>query len=239
MWVIEGVNKIGEGWLAWSTGSKSTWMFSPGVQQAGTAAAQAVQSAAASGADAVAAASEWAGNAATAVVQTAQPAIDAASAASEWAGDAAGNAVSAGAEAVARSFGKIWDLTKPIFNPQGLVATWFRTTFMDGLASHIPFQVFQLMVVGTEIAIGLALFGGLFTWWAAAASIVMCIVFTLSGMFAWDQVWFVFAAFLMLGGAGRAFGIDCWVVPFFKKWWNGTRFARKHYLYLDNPSKKD
>ena len=37
--------------------------------------------------------------------------------------------------------------------------------------------------------------------------------------------------------AGRAFGLDCWVVPLFKKWWNGTRFARKRYWYLDGPSK--
>lgn len=239
MWVMEGVNKIGEGWLAWSTGSKSTWMFSPGVKQAGTAAAQAIQAAASAGTDAVAAASEWAEEGAAVVTQAAQPAYDAVAAASEQVADAAGAAVPAGTEAVTHAFGKIWDLSKPIFNPQGVVATWFRTTFMDGLASHIPFQAFQLMVVAAEIGIGLALFGGLFTWWAAAASIVMCIVFTLSGMFAWDQVWFIFAGFLMLGGAGRAFGLDCWVVPLFKKWWNGTRFARKHYLYLDNPSKKD
>jgi NADH dehydrogenase len=79
--------------------------------------------------------------------------------------------------------------------------------------------------------------GGLFTWWAAAVSIVMCIVFTLSGMFAWNQVWFLLAGFLLLGGAGRAFGLDCWVVPWFKKWWNGTKFARKGYWYLDSPRK--
>jgi NADH dehydrogenase len=93
------------------------------------------------------------------------------------------------------------------------------------------------MVVGTEIAIGLALMGGLFTWWAAVASIVMCLVFTLSGMFAWDQLWFIFAGILMMGGAGRAFGLDCWVVPFCKKIWNGTKLARRNHWYLDGPSK--
>jgi NADH dehydrogenase len=35
MWVFEGINKIGEGWLAWTFGSKSGWMFSPWVVQAG------------------------------------------------------------------------------------------------------------------------------------------------------------------------------------------------------------
>jgi NADH dehydrogenase len=108
---------------------------------------------------------------------------------------------------------------------------------MDNMASYIPFQAFQLMVVLVEVLIGLAMIGGFFTWWAAAVSIVMCLVFTLSGMFAWNQVWFLFAGFLLLGGAGRAFGLDCWVVPLFKKWWNGTRFARRRHWYLDGPSK--
>ena len=66
------------------------------------------------------------------------------------------------------------------------------------------------MIVVMEIAIGLALFGGFFTWWAAVASMAMCVIFTLSGMFAWDQLWFVFAGILMLGGAGRSFGMDYW-----------------------------
>jgi NADH dehydrogenase len=108
---------------------------------------------------------------------------------------------------------------------------------MDNIMALVPFQAFQLMVVLVEMGIGLAMIGGLFTWWAAVISIVMCFVFTLSGLFAWNQVWFIFAGFLLLGGAGRAFGLDCWIVPFAKKWWNGTRFARKHYFYLDGPSK--
>jgi NADH dehydrogenase len=93
------------------------------------------------------------------------------------------------------------------------------------------------MVVSTEIAIGLALFGGLFTWLGAVASIGLCLVFTLSGMFSWSQLWFVFAAVLMMGGAGRAFGLDCWAVPFLKSRWNGTRIARRLHLYGGEPSK--
>ncbi|MDR2404423.1 MAG: DoxX family membrane protein, partial [Spirochaetaceae bacterium] len=135
------------------------------------------------------------------------------------------------------TFQGVWDLSKSIFDANGVVATWFRTTFMDNIAAYIPFQFFQLMVVLVEILIGLAMIGGFFTWWAAAVSIVMCLVFTLSGMFAWNQVWFLFAGFLLLGGAGRAFGLDCWVVPLFKKWWNGTRLARRRHWYLDGPSK--
>jgi NADH dehydrogenase len=159
--------------------------------------------------------------------------VDTLSAASDAVADTGGTVVEAGT----RAFKAVWDLTKPIFSVNGVIATWFRTTFMDGIMAYIPYQGFQLGVVLAEIAIGLMMIGGLFTWWAAVISIVMCLVFTLSGMFAWNQVWFLFAGFLLMGGAGRAFGLDCWVVPIFKKWWNGTRFARKRYWYLDGPSK--
>ena len=108
---------------------------------------------------------------------------------------------------------------------------------MDGLFVNIPFPVFQSMIVFTELGIGLALFGGVFTWWAAVASIGMCLVFTLSGMFRWDQLWFVFAAILCMGGAGRAFGLDYWIVRFAKKIWNGFKWVRRHHLYLDEPTK--
>lgn len=229
MWVMEGVNKIGEGWLKFDLGSKSGWMFSSGVVQKGVA-------------DAASAASgEWAADATAAASGAVEAAAEAVTAASgEWAGDAA-TAASGAAEAVAegaeQALGKVWDLTKPIFDFNGPISTWFRTTFMDGMFAHLHFAAFQVMIVAMEVLIGLALFGGCFTWLAAAASIGMCVVFTLSGMFAWDQLWFVFAAILCLGGVGRAFGMDYWVVPFFKRWWNGTKFARKNYFYADDPTK--
>ncbi len=227
MWVMEAVNKIGEGWLSWSAGTKSGWMFSSGVVQAGIAKA-------AEAADAVAAASEAAGDA---VAAAAAPAADAVAAASEQVAEGAAAAGAYAADAAAKTFGPLWDLTKPIFDFNGPISTWFRHTFMDGMAAALPYQLFQLMVVSTEMAIGLALIGGLFTWPAAVVSIGMCLVFTISGMFAWDQLWFIFAGILMMGGAGRAFGLDCWVVPFCKKFWNGTKIARRNHWYLDGPSK--
>lgn len=226
MWMFEGINKIGEGWLSWDAGSKSGWMFSPGVKQAGLKAAEAVSAASGDWAEPAAAAAD-AVTAASGAVETAVEAVSAAT----------GDAVAAVAETAGRSFGKVWDLAKPIFDPNGGIATWFRTTFMDGIFAYLPYQGFQTMIVVMEIAIGLALFGGFFTWWAAVASIGMCVIFSLSGMFAWDQLWFVFAGILMLGGAGRSFGLDCWSVPLFKKWWNGTRFARKWHFYADDPTK--
>ncbi|MDP2790963.1 MAG: NAD(P)/FAD-dependent oxidoreductase, partial [Rectinemataceae bacterium] len=216
MWLFEGINKIGEGWLNFAKGSSSSWMFSPGVTQAGIKAAEVTSAASAA----------WEEGSTEAVVET----VTAASGA--W--DAAAEVTT---EAVEKTFKVVWDLAKPIFDPQSGLVTWFRTTFMDGIFAFLPFSLFQIMIVVMEIAIGLALFGGCFTWIAAVASIAMCVIFTMSGMFAWNQLWFVFAAIVMMGGAGRAFGCDYWVVPVIKRWWNGTKFARNWHFYGDDPTK--
>jgi len=136
-----------------------------------------------------------------------------------------------------QAFHVVWDLTQPILDPQAGIVQWFKHLFMDGLFAYLPYQLFQVMIVSTEMGIGLIFLGGFFTWFGAVGSIGLCLVFTLSGMFRWDQLWFFFAAIVMMGGAGRAFGLDYWSVPFFKRWWNGTRFARRSHLYADDPSK--
>jgi NADH:ubiquinone reductase (H+-translocating) len=212
MWVVEATNKITQGWLDFSSGQSQTgWMFSSGVIQAGLKAA-----------DATSAASSAASGAAANVAKAAADATTAASAAPV---------------AAPALHGPWLDTTKTILDPNSGVVTWFRRTFMDGIFAYLPYSLFQVFIVLTELLIGLALFGGLFTWWAAVVSIGMCIIFTLSGMFAWNQLWFLFAAVLMMGGAGRAFGLDSWTVPVFKRWWNGTRLARKTRLYADEPTK--
>lgn len=93
---------------------------------------------------------------------------------------------------------------------------------------------FQILVVIAEIGIGLALIAGLFTFLASAASIFFCLNFILSAMFGWDKVWFIFAAFALMGGAGRSLGLDYYVMPWLKRWWNKTKLARRSYLYIEH-----
>ena len=275
MWLFEGINKIGEGWLNRAKGSSSSWMYSPGVLQRGMPGYGAVEAAANGTADAaagaaagqvsdavsaasdaaeavvepvvqaaadtVAAASDAAGGAADAAAGAAQAAADYASDAVSAASDAAGAAVEPVVEAVkeaVRSWGPVWDLDKAVIPWDSGFVTWFRELFMDRIAAHIDFLWFQGMVVTVEMLIGLALIGGLFTFPAAGVSIIMCFVFIFSGLFSWSQVWFIFAAFLMLGAAGRTLGLDYWVQPWLKKWWNGTSLAKKTYIYTDEPRKK-
>jgi len=91
MWIFEGINKIGEGWLAFETGSKTSWMFSPGVVQAGVQVAEAT-----SGASAWESAGEAAATSAAGAAAAATSAASAAVAAVPEATSAA-SAVAAGA----------------------------------------------------------------------------------------------------------------------------------------------
>ncbi|CCJ34172.1 FAD-dependent oxidoreductase [Caloramator australicus] len=81
---------------------------------------------------------------------------------------------------------------------------------------------FQVMVVLAEIGIGLALIAGLFTALASLASIFLCFNFILSAMAGKEILWYIFGAIALLGGAGRSFGLDYYVVPWFYKWWEKT-----------------
>ena len=227
MWLFEGINKIGEGWFNFDKGSSSAWMFSQGVVQAGLEKAADAGSAASEAAEAVV---EYAAETVSAASGAAEAVVETVSAAS-----GAGEAVKT---AAAHTWGPVWDTANSIFSFNGVVSTWFRQTFMDGMMAHLPFQFFQVMIVSVEMLIGLALIGGLFTFPAAGVSIIMCLVFILSGMFTWAQLWFIFAAVIMLGGAGRNCGLDYWVMPWLKKWWNGTTLAHKTYLYFGEPRLK-
>lgn len=84
---------------------------------------------------------------------------------------------------------------------------WFMDTFVFPHA-----LLFQWAVTLAEIALGLALIFGLFTALAGLGSIFMNVNFALAG--AGGNIWFVMVSIVMLAGAGRAFGLDYYVMPF-------------------------
>ena len=92
----------------------------------------------------------------------------------------------------------------------------FYTAFMDTfIAPYAHF--FQVCIVLAEVAIGLALIGGLFVFLASLASIFLCFNFILSAMGGKEILWFIFGAIALMGGAGRAFGLDYYVMPWIAK----------------------
>ena len=89
-----------------------------------------------------------------------------------------------------------------------------------------------------EWGIGLALIGGLFTWLAAGASLILSIVYLSCGVFSVDQLWRIFSSMLFLGGAGRSLGLDHWLMPALTRKWKSCRFVQRRYLYLGEPRLK-
>ncbi len=255
-WTYEGVKKLLEGWL--NPGAGGIFNADPGsvrmpgvsfahlagsgadavAAASGEAAAEAVVQAAAPVADAVAAAS---GEAVAQVAQAAAPVADAVSAAT---GDAAGYAADAatavGAHAggwIAGFFSRIFEITD---QPNQMMQSWgVYDWFAANILSISPSFAFimQSSVVIAEVAIGLALLSGTFTFLSAAASIGLGIMFVASGWGNPELLWYMAAALVMMGGAGRGFGLDYWIIPWTKRVWNGTDLAKRTYLYTGEPRK--
>jgi NADH dehydrogenase len=115
------------------------------------------------------------------------------------------------------------------------------TWFAENILSASPLLAFLLQsgVVLAEVAIGLALIGGLFTFLASGVSIILGLVFIASGWGRPELIWYIFAALVMLGGAGRGLGLDHYVMPALKRWWNRRKIAHKLYLYTGEPRIKN
>ena len=152
-------------------------------------------------------------------------ATSAASPAWEEGADAAAAATAAAAD-TASQYGE------PLIEALGIY-TWFA----ENVLSAVPTLTFLLQagVVFAEIAIGLAFIGGLLTFPAAVVSIGFGLMFIASGWGNPELLWYLAASIVMLGGAGRGFGLDHWVMPWLKKWWNGRKIAKKTYLYTGEP----
>lgn len=78
-------------------------------------------------------------------------------------------------------------------------------------------MLFQKVIILTELGLGLAFITGTFTFIAAIVSIGMNINFLLStGL---NDLWFLASSIPMLGGAGRAFGVDHYLIPYLMRQW--------------------
>lgn len=111
--------------------------------------------------------------------------------------------------------------------------------FMNWILDHTVLasdglQIFmQIAIVLMELLIGLALMGGLFTFPASAASLVLQFMFiTTTGLYL-NTFWMIFAGIACLIGAGRTIGLDYYAMPYLKSKWKKVRWAKKWYLYND------
>lgn len=92
--------------------------------------------------------------------------------------------------------------------------------------------LFQIMIVAAEIGIGLALAGGAFTFIAGLAALGLTVNFLLSTGLYETSWWYIPAAITMLGGAGRAFGLDYYIMPYLMRQWRYFSRNRKLKFFL-------
>lgn len=144
--------------------------------------------------------------------QAAAPAVDAASSASQ----AGAAAASSWPEPIISMPGFYRSIMK-IFIPNPDIAVWF-----------------QRMVVIAEIGIGLCLLAGLFTWLASAASAFLVVNFILSGMAGWDILWYFFGSIALMGGAGKALGLDYFVMPWLQRLLGDFWLGKQKPVYASN-----
>ncbi|NBK22265.1 MAG: pyridine nucleotide-disulfide oxidoreductase, partial [Spirochaetia bacterium] len=126
--------------------------------------------------------------------------------------------------------GAVKQFAPPLLSEPLAIFTWINDTFV----AQAPY-LFQLMIVLAEIGIGLALFAGLFTFPAAIVSLGLSVMFLIGALAGKEILWYMAVSIVMLGGAGKAFGLDYWVMPYIKKIWNKTPLAKKTYFYLGEP----
>lgn len=247
MWLIEGIKKISDGWLADKTGSHVYWGSAVSTDSAaavaaavgdaaynGTAADSSSAAQTAAAAQAVADATSAATDAAEAVVNVAPVVTDAVSEATYQAAAAPAAAATAVTDAVAAAT-TLATAAAPQFAPPLLqeptgLYLWISDTFV----AAAPY-FFQIVIVFVEIILGLCFLGGFFTFIAAAASIGLSAMLIMGAMASREIIWYMMVALVMMGGAGRAFGLDYWIMPWVKKTWNKTPLAKKSYLYTDEP----
>ncbi len=125
---------------------------------------------------------------------------------------------------------------EPLIEALGIY-TWFA----DNILSASPLLAFLLQsaVVLGQVAIGLALIAGLFTFPAAVVSLGFSVMFIASGWGNPELLWYIMVSIVMLGGAGRGFGLDHYVMPWLKHQWNSTKLAQKTHLYDGEPVIKE
>ena len=147
---------------------------------------------------------------------------DVAAASEAW-GDTAVETATAVTEAVKQ-------FAPPVLEQPLAIYTWINEVFV----AQAPY-LFQIMIVLAEVGIGLCFLGGLFTFPAAVVSLGLSTMFLIGALAGKEIFWYMAVSIMMLGGAGRAFGLDYWVMPYLKKLWNKTPLAKKTYLFMGEP----
>ncbi len=98
---------------------------------------------------------------------------------------------------------------------------------------------FQVAVTLGEILVGLMLISGTFAFLGSVASLGLLAMFTTStGIYA-HTWWMAFASIATMGGSGRAFGMDHYLLPWLDRVWNNLRKNKRLKLFFGRKAGKE
>ena len=134
--------------------------------------------------------------------------------------------IAGGEDIIAQHFSRIEFFHFGDFN----LVPWFLQNVVlanDGVA-----MFFQILVVIIEVLIGLMLLGGAFTFIGSLISFGLTIMFLSSTGLYEKSWWMVFASIATMGGAGRAFGLDYYLIPYLNNVWENFWKNKKFRLFF-------
>lgn len=108
---------------------------------------------------------------------------------------------------------------------------WFASIMEFMMPNQEVALFMQKFMTIAEIGIGLALIAGAFVWIVSAATVALVVMFSLSGMFYWVNIWFIPAAISLMNGAGRAFGLDYWIMPWLGRFFDKLIYGKPKHIY--------
>jgi NADH:ubiquinone reductase (H+-translocating) len=116
------------------------------------------------------------------------------------------------------------EFAKPIIKE---IPGWYSAIMQVMMPNPEVAVWFQRIVVLMEIGMGLCLIAGLFTFICSGVSAGMVVNFILCAMAGWDILWFFFGSIALMGGAGRTFGLDYYIMPWITRladnFWHGKK----------------
>lgn len=118
----------------------------------------------------------------------------------------------------------------PILNGMPGWFEWIMQIMLPTPAFAVFMQKFMVFV---ELALGLALIAGLFTWLASAASAAFLVMFTFTAMLGWDKFWALPASIALLNGSGRTLGLDYWVIPYLQGSLGRAWYGKERSIYRE------
>jgi len=115
------------------------------------------------------------------------------------------------------------------FGDFNLVPWFLRNVVLanDGIA-----MFFQVLVVILEVLVGLMLLGGALTFVGSLISVGLLTMFITSTGLYEKSWWMIFASIATMGGAGRAFGLDYYLIPYLNNVWEYFWKNRKFRLFF-------